>query len=266
MKKILIVIPFFLTVNSAFAFQAELLAKAVEAVKQARKIKTVANTEHASFLKAPKYSEGVTKLGDTGKVEDAVSSLGDRLHATWQAEARASGKTERFKPMKVDGKTITTEADLKKYLDNNNIPAEYRKRYRLMDDGKGNIVAHEDILNMPNRYLAPNNQFENTASAYGAVMFTDKWLAAGGKIDDTFMRAASSFVHDQWMARNSWAKDQSPELFKPFDQLSAKEAKKDTDIVNDALKMYYDKLSVSDVKKLNNAGSILKNAEAGASK
>ncbi|MCB0370549.1 MAG: hypothetical protein KDD45_14270 [Bdellovibrionales bacterium] len=263
MKKILMLISFLLISNHVLAFQTELLAKVVEAVKQARKIKTAANVEHASFLKAPKYASGVTQLGDAAKVESAVSSLGDRLHATWQVEARASGKTERFKPMKVDGKPITTEADLQKYLNNSNIPAEYRKRFKLMDDGKGNVVAHEDILNMPNRYLAPNNQFENTASAYNAVMFTDKWLAAGGKIDDTFMRAASSFVHDQWMARNGWAKDQSPELFKPFDQLSAKEAKKDTDIVNDALKMYYDKLSVSDVNKLKHAGSVLKGAGSG---
>ena len=263
MKKILLLIPFLFSANSVFGFQAELLAKAAEAVKAARTVKVPMNTAHVDFLKAPKYAEAVTPLGDTAKVENVVSTLGDRLHATWQTEAKASGKTEKFKPMKVDGKPITTEAELQKYLDKNNIPADHRKRFKIQDDGKGNMVAHEDILNMPNRYLAPNNQFENTASAYGAVMFTDKWLAAGGKIDDTFMRAASSFVHEQWMARNSWAKDKSPELFKPFDQLSVIEAKKDTAIVSDALKMYYTKLTTADVNKLNNAGNVLKGSETG---
>lgn len=255
------------SVNS-YGFKTELLAKIKEAVAATRGIKAARpmNAAHVDFLQAPKFAETLDPIAHQGKVEDAVSALGDKIHGSWQAGAKASGKTERFKVLKVDGNMLKTQKELDEYLAKNKIPQEYRNRYKLMDDGKGNIVVHEDILNVPNRYLAPNNQFENTASAYGAVMFVDRWVAAGGVIDANFMRAASNFVHEQWMARNAWAKDSSPELFKPFDELTAVEAKKDTDIVVDALRTYQEqaKLAAS-AETLSNVGGKLKSVKPAGS-
>src|SRR5690606_31643084 len=118
------------------------------------------------------------------------------------------------------------------------------------DDGKGNMVAHEDILNIPNRHLAPNNQEENLLSAYVAISYLDSWIAHGGKIDQQFMHAASDFVHEQWKLRNQWKKDSNPELFKSFDELPTTEAKKDVDIVNDALQIYKNRLTTQDAERL----------------
>lgn len=258
MKFILFTICFSLSLP-LHANNAELLAKVTEAVKTAKRTRAIPK-KHVNLLTPGVSTTGIRKLPNN-QVQHAVSELGDNIHASWQRTARLQGRTDRFKPMKVNGQPITTQDDLNKYLTSNNIPQEHHSKFRLQDDGKGNIVAHEDILNIPNRYLAPNNQAENAASAFVAMTFIDRWLAQGGRIDQQFMHAASNFVHEQWMVRNPRAKESSPELFKPFDELTTIEAKKDVDIVNDALKIYKNRLTAQDTEKLKKAGQRLRATE-----
>ncbi|MEQ1877118.1 MAG: hypothetical protein ABL958_10760 [Bdellovibrionia bacterium] len=216
-----------------------LLPIILEAVESSASVKAGESLgPHIGLLKVPRFASSVKSLPHE-KVTQVVAELGDRIHGNWQDGARKEGKVERYKPIKIDGNTITSEVDLQSYLTQNDVPRKYSRRYKMQTDGNGNLIAYEDILNIPNRFLGPNNQAENTVSAYLAVVFADRWIARGGEIDPKFMHAASTFVHDQWMERNKWAKESNPTVFKPFDQLNSVEAKKDIDIVNDALDLYY---------------------------
>jgi hypothetical protein len=161
------------------------------------------------------------------------TEFADALHADWQATARASGRTERFKPVKEGGKTVEchTPEELRVYLDSKGIPADYRSRYRLVDS-----KVEENILAIPNRYLAANNRAENDASASATIDLIAQQIMRGGSLDAAFIEKASSVLHDKWVERNGcWA----PEEQKlPFDQLSKAEADKDRDMVRQGVLLF----------------------------
>ncbi|MBI5510611.1 MAG: hypothetical protein HY903_17780 [Deltaproteobacteria bacterium] len=168
--------------------------------------------------------------GDVSGFSRVTSDLADALHADWQATARASGRTERFKPMKENGKAVEcqTAAALQAYLDTKGIPAEYRERYRIVE-GK----VEEDILAIPNRFLATNNRAENDASASTTIALVAMQMASGGSLDAAFIERASSLLHNKWVERNgSWAPEEQKV---PFDQLSKVEADKDRDMIKQGI-------------------------------
>lgn len=166
-------------------------------------------------------------------LNEMTADLADSMHEKWQNDTRRT-KVNRFKPIKVDGKSIDSQSKLDEYL--KAIPNEFHNHYKMIDDGKGNVMAQEDILWIPNRHLAPNNKKENNEGAAVAIQFLHRWLKAGHSADQKFLHAASKFVHQEWLERNGgWA---SEEQKRSFDELEDKEAVKDVRIVEDAFELY----------------------------
>ena len=172
------------------------------------------------------YTGGST-MAKGDEVNNAALQLGDLLHADWQATARASGRTERYKPVKANGKPliVSNQAEVDSYCDSIGVPAELRCKFRIAAGGQ----VEQDILAISNRYLSTNNRAENDASANVVLKTIEDQLASGGKLDDAFVEKASVTVHDEWMKRNSsWA---PPEQMLPFSQLTKVEADKDRAMV-----------------------------------
>jgi hypothetical protein len=93
---------------------------------------------------------------------------------------------------------------------------------RMKDDGMGGQV---DILNTSYSDLPPKWQAENKAQAQSAISLVAKNMdGAMGNIE-----GLASEVHDQWVSRNSWAKD-GP-LGVPYSELPEEEKQKDRDVI-----------------------------------
>ena len=93
---------------------------------------------------------------------------------------------------------------------------------RMKDDGMGGQV---DILNTSYADLPPKWQAENKAQAESAIGLVAKDLeGAMGNIE-----GLSAQVHEQWLSRNSWAKD-GP-LGVPYSELPEEEKQKDRDVI-----------------------------------
>lgn len=160
-------------------------------------------------------------------VDSVFLDLADAVHVDWQKTARAQGRTERYKPVKVDGKPFiaSSPAEIDAFCTSSGVPAEYRAKFRIADGGQ----VEQDILAIPNRYLSSNNRGENDASARAVLKTITEQLDRGGQLDAAFVEVAAKFVHDEWMKRNgSWA---PPHQMLPFEQLSKEEADKDRDMV-----------------------------------
>ena len=93
---------------------------------------------------------------------------------------------------------------------------------RMKDDGMGGQV---DILNTSYSDLPPKWQAENKAQAESAIGLVAKDLeGAMGNIE-----GLAAQVHEQWLSRNSWAKD-GP-LGVPYSELPEEEKQKDRDVI-----------------------------------
>lgn len=93
---------------------------------------------------------------------------------------------------------------------------------RMKDDGMGGQV---DILNTSYSDLPPKWQAENKAQAESAIGLVAKDLeGAMGNIE-----GLAAQVHEQWLSRNSWAKD-GP-LGVPYSELPEDEKQKDRDVI-----------------------------------
>jgi len=93
---------------------------------------------------------------------------------------------------------------------------------RMKDDGMGGQV---DILNTSYTDLPPKWQAENKAQAESAIsLVAENMDNAMGNID-----GLASEVHEQWLSRNSWAKD-GP-LGVPYSELPEEEKQKDRDVI-----------------------------------
>ena len=96
---------------------------------------------------------------------------------------------------------------------------------RMKDDGMGGQV---DILNTSYSDLPPKWQAENKAQAESAIGLVAK------NMDNAMMdiEGLSAQVHEQWLSRNSWAKD-GP-LGVPYSELPEEEKQKDRDVITAA--------------------------------
>ena len=96
---------------------------------------------------------------------------------------------------------------------------------RIKDDGMGGQV---DILNTSYSDLPPKWQAENKAQAESAIGLVAK------NMDNAMMdiEGLSAQVHEQWLSRNSWAKD-GP-LGVPYSELPEEEKQKDRDVITSA--------------------------------
>jgi hypothetical protein len=95
----------------------------------------------------------------------------------------------------------------------------------MKDDGMGGQV---DILNTSYSDLPPKWQAENKSQAESAIgLVASNMDNAMGNID-----GLASQVHDQWLSRNSWAKD-GP-LGVSYSELPEEEKQKDRDVITAA--------------------------------
>jgi hypothetical protein len=96
---------------------------------------------------------------------------------------------------------------------------------RMKDDGMGGQV---DILNTSYSDLPPKWQAENKAQAESAIGLVAK------NMDDAMgnIEGLAAQVHEQWLSRNSWAKD-GP-LGVAYSELPEEEKQKDRDVITAA--------------------------------
>lgn len=109
---------------------------------------------------------------------------------------------------------------------------------RMKDDGMGGQV---DILNTSYDQLPPKWQAENKAQAESAISLVAKDMeGAMGNIE-----GLAAQVHEQWLSRNSWAKD-GP-LGVPYNELPEEEKQKDRDVVQAAYEILSEMMPNEDV-------------------
>ena len=96
---------------------------------------------------------------------------------------------------------------------------------RMKDDGMGGQV---DILNTSYADLPPKWQAENKAQAESAISLVAR------NMDDAMgnIEGLAAQVHEQWLSRNSWAKD-GP-LGASYSELPEEEKQKDRDVITAA--------------------------------
>jgi hypothetical protein len=145
-----------------------------------------------------------------------VADIAGAAHAEWILSAQAQGRTERWKPMKdVTGKQV-------QHFDVTQ-PGIGQPLWRFYRSGAEGW--EEDILNLPNHLLAPNNRAENDAGAKVAFDLVLVQLAKGGALDAAFIEKASAEVHRKWIERNgSWC---DPALLVPYAELPEVERERD---------------------------------------
>ena len=108
---------------------------------------------------------------------------------------------------------------------------------RMKDDGMGGQV---DILNTSYSDLPPKWQAENKAQAESAIGLVAKDLeGAMGNIE-----GLAAQVHEQWLSRNSWAKD-GP-LGVPYNELPEEDKQKDRDVITAAYEILSEMMSNED--------------------
>jgi len=96
---------------------------------------------------------------------------------------------------------------------------------RMKDDGMGGQV---DILNTSYSNLPPKWQAENKAQAESAIGLVSRNMSdAMGNVE-----GLAAQVHEQWLSRNSWAKD-GP-LGASYSELPEEEKQKDRDVITAA--------------------------------
>ena len=182
--------------------------------------------------------------------QEKIDKLGSLLHDEWRQGFKKSkpDDPDRFKPIKDEKvaesyeKLCTEPGSI--VVDRNNknervIQVRQSKdgKVAIADDGK----IYLDILNSSYSELSDDWKGENKFSAEVAMDEIYKAIDNGATLDDDFIESASSVIHDKWMERNSWAKEQQPELFVPYNELSEEEKEKDRVIIKKAINIFQEK-------------------------
>ena len=146
------------------------------------------------FVKVSQMGPGLSML--SGGLGKAVDMLASKLHENWASGYR-SGEMAK----------------------GNENPT------RMKDDGMGGQV---DILNTSYSDLPAKWQAENKAQAESAIELVAR------NMDSASMdiEGLAAQIHEQWLSRNSWAKD-GP-LGVPYNELPEEEKQKDRDVITAA--------------------------------
>ncbi|MEI6479311.1 MAG: hypothetical protein WCO21_00570 [bacterium] len=148
----------------------------------------------------------MSKQRETG---ERIKSLGSQLHEEWR-KPRYREDSKDYEPR------------IKKTKD------------EAWSQAHGRAVE-VDIANTPYEDLPSEWQGENKISAEVAVTEFEKAVEAGMPLDESFIEAASSTLHDKWLERNgSWA---PAEQNKPYTELSEEEKEKDRVIIRKAVEV-----------------------------
>jgi len=159
--------------------------------------------ENKRFVKVSQMGPGLSML--SGGLGKAVDMLAAKLHGVW-ADGFRSGEMAK----------------------GNENPT------RIKDDGMGGQV---DILNTSYSDLPPKWQAENKAQAESAIGLVSRNMSdAMGNIE-----GLAAQVHEQWLSRNSWAKD-GP-LGASYSELPEEEKQKDRDVITAAYEILSEMMS-----------------------
>jgi hypothetical protein len=141
--------------------------------------------------------------------QELIQTLGDMLHDEWR------------EPRKQDDGTFD--------------PRDKSTDYHVWtgDEPKDFKI---DIANLEYKKLPPDWKGENKISAEVAVTALYEAVKAKRELDEAFVEAASTAIHDAWRERNgSWA---PPEQMVDFDELSEEEKEKDRVIARAAVEKF----------------------------
>lgn len=94
-----------------------------------------------------------------------------------------------------------------------------------------------DIANTKFEDLPSNWKRENLEAAKVAVELVYQKVIAWEDITPEMVEELSSVVHEVWMKRNSWKKENRPHLFVPYSELSEEEKAKDRDQILQAIEI-----------------------------
>ena len=122
-----------------------------------------------------------------------------------------------------------------------NIDADGRVKPRIKTTtDKKWIEAHGgmeevDIYYTPFKDLPVDRQWDNLKAGQVVVDLVYDKVMNWEEITDEMIEEWSSIVHEKWMERNSWDKENRPHLFVPYWELPPDEQKKDRDQVKHAI-------------------------------
>lgn len=109
-----------------------------------------------------------------------------------------------------------------------------------------------DIANTPYDKLPPKWQQENKSAGQSAIQAVQKQLETNeNNMNRIDIEAVSSSIHDAWMNRNSWAKDQTPQLFVPYNELPEEEKEKDRVQARKAIELLSSQTKMSSNDNIN---------------
>ena len=149
------------------------------------------------------------QMAKKNEVEERVKGLGSQLHEEWR-KPRWREESKDYEPQ------------IKKTKD------------QAWSQSHGGVVE-VDIANTPYEDLPSEWQGENKISAEAAVTEVEKAIEAGTPLDESFVEAASSTLHDKWLERNGSLAP--PEQNKPYGELSEEEKEKDRVIIRKAIEV-----------------------------
>jgi len=145
------------------------------------------------------------------ETEERIKSLGSQLHEEWR-KPRYREDSKDYEPR------------IKKTKD------------EAWSQAHGGAVE-VDIANTPYEGLPSEWQGENKISAEVAITEVEKAIKVGTPLNESFIEAASSTLHDKWLERNgSWA---PVEQNKPYAELSEEEKEKDRVIIRKAVEVWH---------------------------
>lgn len=165
------------------------------------------------------------------EVSKAEKMMNDEQWNASQQREKEVGLAERIKDL---GSQLHEEWRKPRYRE---ASKDYEPRVKKTKDeawsqAHGGAVE-VDIANTPYEELPSEWQGENKISAEVAVNEVEKAREAGQPLDESFVEAASSTLHDKWLERNgSWA---PPEQNIPYAELSEEEKEKDRVIIRKAV-------------------------------
>jgi hypothetical protein len=149
------------------------------------------------------------QMAKKNETAERIKSLGSQLHEEWR-KPRYREDSKDYEPR------------IKKTKD------------EVWSQAHGGAVE-VDIANTLYEGLPSEWQGENKISAEIAVTEVEKAIEAGIPLDEFFIEAASSTLHDRWLERNgSWA---PAEQNKPYTELSEEEKEKDRVIIRKAVEV-----------------------------
>lgn len=159
-------------------------------------------------------------------IEQLNQKMAAELHNEWR-ESRRIEKSDKFEPRWKDAKDPEFSNKWMERLKS----GEHPENIRFNSDGKIEI----DIANTSYSELSHAWKAENKASAEAAIGVVTQAFIENRPLDEAFIEAASSYVHEKWLERNgAW---DPPEQNKPYEELTEDEKEKDRLYVRKAIKL-----------------------------